>query len=172
MNLGAAVQGSRRRSFDELYAENLAAATRFAYLLTGDRDLADEVVQDAFVRLLGRYAELRNPDAFPAYLRRTIVNLVKNQWRRRDVERSFLRREAALRRPGLDDPRERDLDDELWLALLALPHRQRAAIVLRYYEDQSEEATAACLRCTVGAAKKLVSRGLETLRETIPDPRR
>ena len=165
MNIGAAFEGTRRRGFDELYAENLGAATRLAYLLTGDRHEADEIVQDAFVRLLGRFADLRNPDAFPAYLRRTIVSVAQNRWRRHRVERAFLRREAATR----IDPEARvpDHDEELWTCLLELPERQRAAIVLRFYEDLSERQTAEILGCSVGAAKKLVARGLSTLRSIV-----
>ena len=165
MNLGAAFEGARRHSFDELYAENLGAATRFAYLLTGDRHEADEIVQDAFVRLLGRFADLRNPDAFPAYLRRTIVTVAQNRWRRRRLERAFLRREATAR---IDiEMTTLDHDDELWTHLLGLPERQRAAIVLRFYEDLSERQTAEILGCSVGATKKLVARGLATLRSTV-----
>lgn len=171
MNLGAAFEGTRRRGFDQLYAENLGAATRFAYLLTGDRHEADEIVQDAFVRLLGRFADLRNPDAFPAYLRRTIISVAQNRWRRRRLERAFVRREATTRIDTEARPLDHDHDHDLWMHLRALPARQRAAIVLRFYEDLSERQTAEILGCSVGAAKKLVARGLSTLRSTVGEDR-
>jgi DNA-directed RNA polymerase specialized sigma24 family protein len=66
-----------------LYEEHSARSFQLAYLLTGDHDLAEDLVQDAFVRLIGRFADLRNPQSFDAYLRRTIVTLSYGWFRRR-----------------------------------------------------------------------------------------
>ena len=66
----------------ELYRRHAPDAVRLAYLLTGDRVLAEDLVQDAFVKLAGRFRDLRDPDAFAAYLRRTVVNLTNSHWRR------------------------------------------------------------------------------------------
>src|SRR5437016_11762255 len=76
----------------ELYVRHADDAVRLAYLLTGDRALAEDLVQDAFVRLAGRLVHLRDPDAFDAYLRRTVVNLSNSYFRRRKVERAYLER--------------------------------------------------------------------------------
>src|SRR6476646_4914808 len=76
----------------ELFVRHAAEATRLAYLLTGDRQLAEDLVQDAFVKLAGRLVHLRDPGAFDAYLRRTIVNLSRSHFRRRKLEREHLRR--------------------------------------------------------------------------------
>src|SRR5438309_10196048 len=76
----------------ELYVRHADDAVRLAYLLTGERALAEDVVQDAFVRLAGRLVHLRDPGAFDAYLRRTVVNLCNSQFRRRRVERAYLQR--------------------------------------------------------------------------------
>src|SRR5438876_12359684 len=76
----------------ELYLRHADDAIRLAYLLTGDRALAEDLVQDAFVRLAGRLVHLRDPDAFDAYLRRTVVNLSNSYFRRKKVERSYLER--------------------------------------------------------------------------------
>lgn len=150
----------------ELYLRHAPGAMRLAYLLTGDRSLAEDLVQDAFVGLARRLVHLRKAEAFDAYLRRTVVNLANSYFRRKRVERSFLRREAGL--PGahaiLPDLATRD---ELRRALFRLPPRQRAAVVLRFYEDLSERETAEVLRCAPGTVKSLVSKGLEGLREAM-----
>jgi RNA polymerase sigma-70 factor (sigma-E family) len=149
----------------ELYERHAPATGRLAYLLTGDRVLAEDLVQEAFVRLVGRFRHLRVPDAFEAYLRRTIVNLHTSQLRRRRVERAYLEREGR-REPSTPDP-DMEAREELWRAVLALPPRQRAAIVLRFYEDLSERETADALGCSPSAAKSLVARAMQTLRALI-----
>ena len=150
-----------------LYRQHSDRAARLAYLLTGDAALAEDLMQDAFVKLAGRLAHLRDPAAFDAYLRRTVVNLANSHFRRRKVERNYLERMG--RRPegeptGGAGPEERD---ELWNALQRVAPRQRAAIVLRFYEDLSEERTAEVLGCPRGTVKSLVSRGLEALRSEV-----
>jgi RNA polymerase sigma-70 factor (sigma-E family) len=150
----------------ELYERHAPAAARLAYLLTGDRALAEDLVQEAFVRVVGRFRHLRVPDAFWVYLRRTIVNLHTSQLRRRRLERAYL--ERAERDPipqvGLPDVGARE---DLWRAIRALPARQRAAVVLRYYEDLSERETADVLGCSNAAAKSLIARAMQTLRAEI-----
>jgi RNA polymerase sigma-70 factor (sigma-E family) len=153
----------------ELYQRHAVGAIRLAYLLTGDRGLAEDLVQDAFVRLGARLVHLREPVAFEAYLQRTVVNLSRSHFRHKRVERSYLDSragQAAVRvAPGADTSvAERD---ELWRALGRLPERQRAAIVLRFYEDLSEDRVAELLRCRPGTVKSLVSRGLHAMREEI-----
>jgi RNA polymerase sigma-70 factor (sigma-E family) len=145
----------------ELYAQHAPDAARLAYLLTGDRALAEDLVQDAFVKLFGRFRDLRNPEAFGAYLRRTIVNLSHSHFRHLRVERAYLQREGST--PHAPGP-EFGARDEMWRVLLRLPERQRAAIVLRYYEDLSEAETADALGCPTGTVKSLVSRGIDRLR--------
>src|SRR5947208_10105937 len=110
----------------ELYVRHSAEATRLAYMLTGDRQLAEDLVQDAFVRLAGRLVHLRDPGAFDAYLRRTVVNLCNSQFRRRRVERAYLQRaRGAGEMRGIPWP-DRPVEDrdELWEALGRLSGRQ------------------------------------------------
>src|SRR5436190_18539508 len=155
----------------ELYVRHSAEATRLAYMLTGDRQLAEDLVQDAFVKLAGRLVHLRDPGAFDAYLRRTVVNLANSYFRRKRVERSYLRRaKGELEAHAGASGGERSIEerDEVWAALQRVSARQRAALVLRFYEDLSERETAAVLNCRPGTVKSLVSRGLETLRAEIP----
>ena len=150
----------------ELYRAHLPAATRLAYLLTGDRAAAEDVAQDAFLSAASRLGGLRHDAAFGAYLQRAVVNKVRNRARRLSLER-------AHARPA--DPAPYDLPDvatrdRLWAALLRLPHRQRAALVLRFYLDLSEHDVAERLRCRPGTVKSAVSRGLAALRAELgPD---
>ncbi len=150
----------------ELYVQHAAAAVRLAYLLTGDHQVAEDLVQDAFVRLAGRLAHLRDLGAFDAYLRRTVVNLSRSYFRRKRLERMYLRRARAAFEPESAGRPGRSVEERevLWAALGRLPERQRAAIVLRFYEDLSESQTSEILRCRPGTVKSLAARGLETLR--------
>ncbi len=152
----------------ELYRRHAGDATRLAYLLTGDRALAEDLVQEAFARLYGRFRDLRNPDAFEFYLRRTVVNLARSHFRRRRVERAYLAGPAQGRPQAEVTVTDLGARDELWTALQALTDRQRVAIVLRFYEDLSEARTAEVMGCPVGTVKSLVSRGLDRLRERVP----
>jgi RNA polymerase sigma-70 factor (sigma-E family) len=156
----------RAGRLEDLYVRHAPTATRLAYFLTGDRELAQDLVQDAFIKVAGRFQYLREPDAFDTYLRRTIVNLFISHLRRVRLERQELRRQHSAR-----EREQRDADiaerDAMWMALQGLPTRQRAAVVLRFYEDLSERETADVLGCSVGAANQLIVRGLAILRERI-----
>lgn len=152
----------------DLYRRHAPDAIRLAWLITGSEAQAEDLAHDAFICVAGRFGDLRDPDAFSAYLKRTVINLANSFFRRRKVERAFLEAERHARQPPTEtferDPAERD---RLWRTLMMLPPRQRAAIVLRYYEDLSESQTADLLQCPVGTVKSLVSRGLETLRQEV-----
>jgi RNA polymerase sigma-70 factor (sigma-E family) len=153
----------------ELYVRHTHEAVRLAYLLTGDRALAEDLVQDAFVRLAGRLVHLRDPGAFDAYLRRTVINLSNSHFRKKRVERAYLARVRGEvgRQDGPSADRSVDDRDALWQALGRLSRRQRVAVVLRFYEDLPEREIAEILKCRPGTVKSLVSRGLETLRNEI-----
>ena len=154
-----------RGLLSELYATYAPDGIRLAFLLTGDRALAEDLVQDAFARLIGRLRHLREPNAFWTYLRRTIVNLATSHFRHRRVERAYLERLAAA--PSSVANVNEELDETMHRVLLGLPQRQRAAIVLRFYEDLSDVQTAAVLGCSSGTVRSLVSRGMKTLREEL-----
>src|SRR5439155_1804654 len=110
------VEGGR---LAELFLQHGDGAVRLAYLLTGDRALAEDLAQDAFVRLAGRLVHLRDPGAFDAYLRGTVVNLTHSYFRRKRVEGMYLKRAQATFDPaslqGQDWPAEDR--EELWRAL-------------------------------------------------------
>jgi RNA polymerase sigma-70 factor (sigma-E family) len=147
----------------DLYARHVPATIGFAYLLTGSRTEAEDLVHEAFVRVVGRLQHLRTPDAFDAYLVRAVINLHTSRMRRLRVERRYLAREG-LRPSDAVEPHDVGERDRIWRALDRLPKRQRAAVVLRYAEDRSERETADLLRCSLSAVKSLTARALDTLR--------
>ncbi|MFZ4585194.1 MAG: RNA polymerase sigma factor [Acidimicrobiia bacterium] len=159
-------QVGRRDQLAELYEAEAPRALKLAYLLTGDRALAEDLVHDAFVRVGGRLGGLRDPEAFGAYLRQTVVNLTRNQFRRNALARKFVENERALPQQ-VSETTDVETRNEVWEALQQLPLRQREALVCRFYLDLSERETANALKCPPGTVKSLTSRGLETLRNVL-----
>ena len=145
-----------------LYEEHVGRATALATLLTGDRHAAEDIAHDAFLRAAGRFKHLREPQAFGAYLRRTVVNACRARARRARRERLFLERAWRVRRVEPDT--SADDRDELLPLIKALPYRQRAALVLRYWDDLPEAQIADILRTSPRAVNALLSRAMETLR--------
>ena len=143
------------RAFVTLYRERYDPMVRLAYLMTGSQAIAEELVQDAFVSVHRSWARATNPSA---YLRTAVVNACRSWGRRQTLER--LRKPAPPDAPTL-------VADEMWDVLQTLPPRQRAAIVLRFYEDLPDEEIAALLDCKVGTVRTAVFRGLEKLRKEI-----
>lgn len=155
--------GRMHTAVDDLYREHGAAAVRLGYLLTGDRARAEDLVQEAFVRILARVRRVRDPNLLRAYLTRTLVNLAKNSYRSDGRLRAFIAsgRGSAPATSALPDLEVRD---EVHRQLMTLPYRQRAALVLRYCEDRSEDEVADALGTSGKAVRSLVGRGLETIR--------
>lgn len=154
------IERTRRDALAEAYGTHAPDAVRLAFLLTGDGELARDLVQDAFVRVAGRWPRTNDPEKFRAYLRKTVANLAKNHFRRRSLERRHL----ATERPPRPVPDVADRG-EIIDALLTLPIRQRTAIVLRYYLDLSERDAADAMGCSVAALKALSARAIRHLRE-------
>lgn len=152
----------------ELYRDHVPAMRRFAFLmLDGDRDRAEDIVHDAFIRSVTRMSAMRDQDRFAAYLRRSVANSVASWGRRRGVERRWLARHmtaaagSALPDLAADDVVGTDFAVQL---LRLLPTRQRMAVTARICLDLSEAQTADLLGCSTGTVKSLTSRGLATLR--------
>lgn len=156
----------RPEKMEALYALHMEDATRLAFLLTGERHTAEDLAQDAFIKSAGRFQDLRSPDAFSAYLMKTLVNECRGYWRRRHVERKYLGRSLGI---SSTNDRQGESDDRLAIidALEGLSRRQRTAVVLRHYADLSESRTAELMGCSVGTVKTLTSRGLAALRDRI-----
>lgn len=152
-----------RRTIEEIYADHAPRAFRLAYLLTGDRNVAADLVHEAFVRAFGKFTHLRSDEVVAAYLRRTLINRANSHFRRKKVERRFA--ESQRGEPFEASPIERvEQRQDLVAALRRLPMRQRAALTLRYLEELSEEETADALGTTAKAVNSLVNRGLNNLR--------
>ncbi|MCU1379431.1 MAG: polymerase sigma-70 factor, sigma-E family protein [Acidimicrobiales bacterium] len=139
----------------ELYRERYGPMVRLAYLLTSDRAVAEELVQDAFVNLHRNWKRTTNP---AAYLRTSVVNATRSWGRRRTLE--------IHRRPTPPDPTLM-VADEMWDTLQVLPMRQRAAIVLRFYEDLPDARIAEMLGCREATVRTAIHRGLARLRKEI-----
>lgn len=143
--------------FEDVFRRESLAMVRLAFLMVGSEPQAEEIVQDAFAKLLERWDTARDP---AAYLRTSVINGCRSAHRRRAVERRAAAREPSLGHVGLGV-------DHLGDALSALPPKRRAAIVLRYYDGLSEAQIADVLRVRPGTVKSLVHRGLAQLREVI-----
>jgi RNA polymerase sigma-70 factor (sigma-E family) len=143
-------------SFVQLYEERYAPMVRLAVALTGSEPLAEDLVQDAFVRVHARWGRIETP---AAYLRAAVVNACRSAGRRVARERAAASRELATA-DALNA-------DELFDALAQLPYRQRAALVLQFYEGLSQAEIAEVLGCREGTVASLVHRGLVQLRRVI-----
>lgn len=152
-----------RKGIDELYAQHAAPLQRLAYLLTGDHHLAEDLTQQAFVKFYGRFFNLRSSSAAAAYLRKTVLNLARGSHRRRHIEREYIRRHNSSAEGGVEMPSLEE-NDFVVNALRALPYRQRAAIVLRFYEDLTEAQAADVMDCSPTAMKSLMARAMSSLR--------
>ncbi|MCG5470530.1 SigE family RNA polymerase sigma factor [Micromonospora sp. LAH09] len=157
-----ASRDSLEEQFREFVAARSAALLRTAYLLTGDWATAEDLLQTALTKTYLAWKRLGGIEAVEPYARRVMVNTSTSWWRRRwHGERPT---EVLPERAGVDEI-EQQLDrDLLWRHLRALPNRQRAVLVLRYYEDMSEAQTAAMLDISPGTVKSQASRALATLR--------
>jgi RNA polymerase sigma factor (sigma-70 family) len=142
--------------FGAFYRRAYGHALQLAWLLTGSRVGAEDVVHDAFARIFPRFDGLVVPDA---YLRRSVVNGAEN-WRR-DERRHRERSDLVAEPVEYEDGPARDL----LAAVLALPYRQRVVIVARYWGGWSEVEIANALECRPGTVKSLSSRAIGSLRK-------
>ncbi|MGI8756543.1 MAG: RNA polymerase sigma factor [Acidimicrobiales bacterium] len=151
-----ALVADRDPAFSELFARERQPMVRVAYLLVGSEAQAEEIAQDAFATVYERWHRIDQPGAF---LRRCVVNGAKHS----------LRRHAMVRRhaPALPDEQVDHGARELLDALAALPLRQRSVIVLRFYEQMTQQEIADALDMRVGTVKSSLHRGLARLREVI-----
>jgi RNA polymerase sigma-70 factor (sigma-E family) len=153
--------------FDDFFRVTYVGSVRLAHLLTGDRWAAEDLAQEAYTRLHPRYARLDNPGA---YLRVSLVNAAQSYHRRRGREQTRMQRLAPP--PGTADAVDAAdaasaVAQEVLAAIDGLPYRQKAVVVLRYYEDMSEADIATVLGCRPGTVKSLASRALARLEKEI-----
>ena len=154
---------TKDQDFREFFQAEFRPLRRLGYLLTGDWAEAEDLAQEAMVRTYRAWGRITERDRPGAYARSILVNR----------RRSLLRRSAVAAKHAemLRAPEYRpDLGEEgvvLWEAIRSLPQRQRAAIVLRFYEDMPEADVAAVLEMPVGTVKSLVHRGIARLRDSL-----
>ncbi|HEX6686154.1 MAG TPA: SigE family RNA polymerase sigma factor [Candidatus Limnocylindrales bacterium] len=151
--------------FREFVTARSGALLRTAYLLAGDWSTAEDLLQTALTKTYLAWKRLGQIEAVEPYARRVLVNTATSWWRRRwhgERPTEFLPETAAPDR--LDEQLDRDV---LWKHVKALPARQRAVLVLRFYEDMSEAQTAAMLDISAGTVKSQTSRALGTLRKRL-----
>jgi len=141
---------------EALYVSHRLPMMRLAFVITGSSTVAEEMTQEAFLRLHKVWHSINN---HPAYLRVTLVNLCRDHVRRRAYEDRLVRaNDLATLQPEID---------ETWAAVCRLPFRQRAALALRYYADLSEADIASTLGCRPGTVKSTLHRGLSQLRKEL-----
>ncbi len=150
----------------QLYGAHYTRLVRLATLLLHDQGVAEEIVQDCFVAMHGRWGRLRDPDKAAAYLRSAVVNRSRSALRRRAVAAKHSASVVGTAPSAEVTALEREQRAEVLVALDSLSQRQREVLVLRYYLDLSEADIADTLRISRGAVKSHSSRGLAALRTT------
>lgn len=152
-------------TYEEFAEARLAALARYAVMLTGDGHSAQDLVQETMVRAQLNWRKVSRADAPERYVKRMMVNLYVDWQRTPWWRRVLLRSDAGVeqRIPG-DFAEGAANRDAVWQALAGLPRQQRAALVLRFYEDLPDAEIAEALGCTVGTARGYVSKALSTLR--------
>jgi RNA polymerase sigma-70 factor (sigma-E family) len=154
-----------RHDFDRFVANSTDGLLRTAYLIVWDLPEAEDLVQETLFKVARRWPKVSRMEHPAAYARRILVNLALDG----SLKRSRRRAELSAARPGHPAVSAAPLDthDELHAALVALPPRQRAVLVLRYFLDLPEAEVAAALQCSLGTVKSTASRGLARLEQTL-----
>jgi RNA polymerase sigma-70 factor (sigma-E family) len=158
----------READFTAYVRARQASFARFAYLLTGDPHSAQDLVQSALAKVYGKWDHISAVESPDAYVRKVMVNEHTTWWRRqwRHRERTDSELIRVMEPPAAAQPTH---DSDLWSHVRNLAPQQRAAVVLRYYEDLSEAQTAEILGCTVGTVKSHTSRAIRSLRATMKE---
>ena len=150
-------------AFREFARQRAAPLHRSAYLLCGDWHLAEDLVQETLAKAYAQWRRVQNADNSDAYVRRILVNEARQRWRRHDAP--VLSTDAVWEQPAPDGTDDVVRRAELLQALLSLPLRQRATIVLRHLDGLTERETAAALGCSEGTVKSQASRAMAALRK-------
>ncbi|GAA2350660.1 RNA polymerase subunit sigma-24 [Catellatospora methionotrophica] len=154
-------------TYEEFVNSRLGALARYAVMLTGDQHTAQDLVQETMVRVQLNWRRVARADVPERYVKRMMINQYTD-WRRGSwLRRVFLRPDADQAVAVPVDHAQRTADrDQIWSVLATLPRQQRAALVLRYYEDLPDVEIAEMLGCTVGTARGYISKALTRLRES------
>jgi RNA polymerase sigma-70 factor (ECF subfamily) len=150
-------------AFEDFVASRYGALLRTAFLLTGDYQHAEDLLQTALTSVYLRWSRLRDKGAAEAYVRKTLATTYTSWWRRRSW-REHPQADLPERSASADVTSGSDARNDMWVHLRTLPRQQRAVIVLRFYDDRSVEETAALLGIGAGSVKSYTSRALSALR--------
>ncbi|MCX6399393.1 MAG: SigE family RNA polymerase sigma factor [Propionibacteriales bacterium] len=153
----------QRRSFEDYVTARWAALYRTAHLLTGDPTAAEDLLQTTLIKVLAQWNRVRNADSPDAYVKKMLLNEMLGE-RRKSGRRSEKVHLVPVPVPSVDPVAETSSRMDLWALVQVLPPRQRAVLVLRYYEDLSEAEIAAVLGVSAGTVKSQASLALRTLR--------
>ena len=153
--------------FDEFVAARGEAFLRFALMLCGDRHLAEDLVQSVLAKAYVRWSRVAAMERPEAYLKTVLVHDHLRWWRRRSSRELPLAAPADGSVAG-DGAEAHASRDAAWELLRRLPKRQRAVLVLRYYEDLSDAEIAAVLGCAQSTVRSQAVRALATLRAAVP----
>jgi RNA polymerase sigma-70 factor (sigma-E family) len=155
------------RLFADFVRNRGAALYRYGSLLAGNHHDADDLVQDALIKLRAHWPRVVRQDDPMGYVRTTMARALVSSWRRRRRELpSAALPDEPVADPGLDRVESTALAGRVWAALAGLPTRQRAVLVLRYYERLSDAEIAAVLGVRRGTVRSQAARGLDKLRAT------
>ena len=160
-------RAARDADFAAYLQARQASVLRTAYLLTGDRHTAEDLVQTAFAKLYLSWDRVRDQGSMDGYLRRILVNENNSLWRRGWKKREHATDALPEPTPHVDQ-HDDGRSEALWDLVQTLPKKARAVLVLRYYEELSEAETAEVLGISVGTVKSQTSRALAALRERTP----
>ncbi|MGA5300968.1 SigE family RNA polymerase sigma factor [Nucisporomicrobium flavum] len=163
---------ARDAAYATFVRERSHALLRSAYLLTGDQHLAEDLVQEALARTHRAWSRLERPEHAEAYARKVMYHAQVSLWRRPKVAEALPGENLERHGGSTDDPAEATVRRvALRRALLSLSPKQRAVVVLRYFEDHTEVEAAQMLGVSVSTVKTQCSRALERLRGLVPDLR-
>lgn len=155
-----------------LFDRHYAPMCRLAYVILGDATLAEEIVMEALLKTFTGWGRLRDVERADAYLRRAVVNLCRSKIRRKAIEtrvNATIHHRDERRAPDWD-PERHETSRLVWQSVQQLPERQRAAVVLRYFEDLPEAEIADVLQCSVGTVKSQLSKARAKLENALgPD---
>ncbi|MET8524566.1 SigE family RNA polymerase sigma factor [Micromonospora sp. NPDC005172] len=152
-------------TYEEFADARLAPLLRYAVMLTGDPHQAQDLVQETMVRVQLNWRRVACADSPERYVRRMLTNQYVDWKRGSWMRRVLLRGEPDESLPASVDHAQSAVDrDQIWTWLSRLPRRQRATLVLRYYEDLPDAEIADILGCAVGTVRSSISRALATLR--------
>ncbi|MEA2435057.1 MAG: hypothetical protein QOG54_2514 [Actinomycetota bacterium] len=161
--LAERVDVDRDREVAALFNKHYTPMCRLAFVILGDSALAEEIVMEALLKTFSGWRRIRDHERAEFYLKRAVVNLCRSRIRRKMVEQrasALMDRSAAI---STWDPSQSDTRRAVWDAVRKLPERQRASVVLRYFEDLPEAEIAEVLDCSVGTVKSQLFKARQKL---------